>query len=160
MSTNAYAFVSRWRVAGRCDEVFAVLEDAEGLTRWWGSVYLDVRELEGGDASGVGRLIQLHTRGWLPYTLTWRLRVTDADAPHGFGFTAEGDFVGTGRWQFVQDGAHVNIRFVWRVIANKPLLRRLSWLLKPLFAANHHWAMAQGERGLAAEIARRAALHP
>ena len=37
----------------------------------------------------------------------------------------------------------------------KPLLRRLSWLLKPVFAANHHWAMARGEESLALELRRR-----
>jgi hypothetical protein len=35
------------------------------------------------------------------------------------------------------------------------LLRYLSFVFKPLFAANHRWAMAQGERSLRAEMARR-----
>jgi len=51
----------------------------------------------------------------------------------------------------------VNLTYDWRIRAEKPLLRWLSPLLKPLFAANHRWAMAQGERSLARELARRAA---
>ena len=32
--------------------------------------------------------------------------------------------------------------------------------MKPIFAANHHWAMAQGERSLKLELARRHAATP
>jgi hypothetical protein len=54
-----------------------------------------------------------------------------------------------------QDGPETVITYDWRVRAAKPLLRRLSWLLKPVFAANHHWAMARGEESLALELRRR-----
>ena len=35
----------------------------------------------------------------------------------------------------------VNIIYDWRIRANKPLLRYLSFIMKPIFSANHHWAM-------------------
>ena len=54
----------------------------------------------------------------------------------------------------------VNITYDWRVMADKPLLRRLSFLLKPLFSANHGWAMARGEESLKLEMARRRAASP
>ena len=41
------------------------------------------------------------------------------------------------------DGPEVEIVYDWRVRAAKPLLQQLSWLLKPVFAANHRWAMAR-----------------
>ena len=41
--------------------------------------------------------------------------------------------------------------------ADKPLLRTLTPVLRPLFAANHHWAMAKGEESLRLELARRQA---
>ncbi len=37
------------------------------------------------------------------------------------------------------------------------LLRNLSFLVKPVFEANHRWAMAQGEASLKLELARRRA---
>ena len=43
----------------------------------------------------------------------------------------------------------------WKIRADKPLLRYLSFLLKPIFSANHRWAMAQGEKALRAELACR-----
>jgi len=56
-----------------------------------------------------------------------------------------------GRWTFEQDGPCVAITYDWRIRADKPLLRRLSWLLKPIFEANHRWAMARAKR---ASVAR------
>ena len=49
------------------------------------------------------------------------------------------------------------ITYDWRVQATKPLLRRLAWLLKPVFAANHRWAMARGEESLRLELRRQRA---
>lgn len=56
----------------------------------------------------------------------------------------------------------MNIVYDWRIRAAKPLLRYLSFLLKPVFSVNHRWAMARGEESLKAELARRkgAGQHP
>ena len=48
----------------------------------------------------------------------------------------------------------------WRRRADKPLLAALSFLMKPLFAANQRWAMARGEESLKLELARRRARTP
>ena len=152
-----YEFVTAWRVAGTVDEVTDVLGDAVGLPRWWPAVYLGVNLVEPGGPDGVGRTLDLHTKGWLPYTLRWRLRITEPVTDTGFALEASGDLEGTGRWTFEQDGPEVVITYDWRVSATKPLLRRLSWLLRPAFAANHHWAMARGEESLALEMRRRRA---
>lgn len=152
-----YEFVTVWRVAGTREEVRAVLGDAASLTRWWPAVYLRAEVEEEGGPNGVGRTIGLYTKGWLPYTLWWRLRVTEPITDAGFALTASGDLEGVGRWTFEQDGPEVVITFDWRVGATKPLLRRLSWLLRPGFAANHRWAMARGEESLALELRRRRA---
>ena len=156
MASNDYHFVTHWRVEGTLEEVAGVITDGAGLARWWPSVYLKVEELEPGDASGVGKVVRLHTKGWLPYTLRWQLRVAEIRAD-GFTLEASGDFAGRGVWTFAQEGAWVRITYDWRVRAEKPLLRRLSSLLKPIFAANHRWAMAQGEESLRLEVARRRA---
>src|SRR5262245_60813760 len=94
MALNDYHFITHWRVKASAQEVSDILNDAVGLKRWWPSVYLEVKELEPGDDKGVGRLVDLYTKGWLPYTLRWQFRVIKADAPHGFTIEALGDFVG------------------------------------------------------------------
>ena len=156
MSANEYHFITHWRVPGTQEEVSGILGDPLDLPRWWPSVYLSVREIEPGDANGVGRVVELHTKGWLPYTLRWRFRTTESRRPFGFSLEAWGDFEGTGVWTFAQDGGYVNITYDWRILAEKPLLRYLSFLLKPIFSANHRWAMARGEESLRAELGRRA----
>ena len=152
-----YHFVTVWRVAGTIEEVKAVLRDGASLPRWWPSVYLTVDEVDKGGPDGVGAALDLHTKGWLPYTLRWTLRITEPVTDAGFALTATGDLNGTGRWTFEQDGPEVVVTYNWRVSASKPLLRRLSWLLRPAFSANHHWAMRKGEESLALEMRRRRA---
>ena len=155
MAAYDYHFITRWRVAGTVEEVSGVLEDAEALVRWWPSVYLDVEVLEPGGVGGVGKVVELHTRGRLPYTLRWHFRVTESRKPYGWTLEAWGDFVGRGIWTFAQQGDEVEVVYDWKIRANKPLLRRLSFLLKTFFSANHEWAMRQGEASLKHELARR-----
>jgi len=155
--SNDYQFVTEWRVAGTIDEVKDVLgdSDASAVARWWPSVYLRVEQLEEGGEGGLGRVLDLYTKGWLPYTLRWTLRVTEPLTDVGYALSATGDLEGTGRWTFQQDGPEVLINYYWRVHATKPLLRRLGWLLRPAFSANHHWAMKRGEESLRLELRRR-----
>jgi hypothetical protein len=153
MSANEYHFITRWRVQGTREEVYDILDNPLDLVRWWPAVYLEVKEIE-------PEVVQLHTKGWLPYTLRWRLRRLEAHRPAGFSLQAWGDFDGTGVWTFEQDGAFVDVTYDWRIKAEKPLLRYLSFLLKPIFSANHRWAMAQGEASLKRELERRRTVAP
>jgi polyketide cyclase/dehydrase/lipid transport protein len=137
-------------------EVADVLADAPSLARWWPSVYLDVKELSPGDPqTHVGRVIDLYTKGWLPYTLRWKFTVTRSDPPRGFSLRAEGDFEGTGVWTITQDGDHTEATYDWRIAARKPLLRYGSFVMRPIFGANHRWAMARGLESLELELRRR-----
>jgi hypothetical protein len=157
MFTNEYHFTTHWRVEGTVEEVADILREPTELPRWWPSVYLAVQQLEPGDEQGVGAVASLYTKGWLPYTLRWQFRVTGVNYPHGFSLEAWGDLVGRGVWTLVQEGEHAVVTYDWKIRADKPLLRLLSPLLKPLLSANHHWAMARGEESLRLELARRRA---
>ncbi|HEY8294911.1 MAG TPA: SRPBCC family protein [Micrococcaceae bacterium] len=155
-----YEFQTLWRVPGTTLEVAEILGDPEALQHWWPSVYLGIRLIDPGAPDGTGRTVDLFTKGWLPYTLQWTMTVTESITEAGFAITAEGDLIGTGRWVFRQEGPETVVRYDWRVSASKPLLRRLSWLLKPAFSANHRWAMARGEESLVLELRRRRAAGP
>jgi hypothetical protein len=153
-----YAFVTHWRLRATAREVSDVLEDALSLPRWWPSVYIKVLELAPGDPkTHVGRVIDLYTKGWLPYTLRWNFTVTESDPPRGFTLVAHGDFEGTGVWTVRQDGDYVDVQYDWRIAANKALLRVGTPIFRPIFAANHRWAMARGEESLELELRRRRA---
>ncbi|MGZ6270334.1 MAG: SRPBCC family protein [Candidatus Limnocylindrales bacterium] len=162
MASNDYHFVTTWHVPATAEEITDVLGDAPGLARWWPSVYLRVRELQPGDEKGLGKVVSLWTKGWLPYTLRWQFTVTESDPPKGFRLEAEGDFVGVGVWTLAPErrpddpaGPMTAVTYDWTVIAEKGVLRRLSVVMKPIFSANHHWAMARGEESLRLELARR-----
>ena len=71
-----------------------------------------------------------------------------------------GDFNGRGIWTLEQDGGFVNVTYDWKLRADKPLLSALSFLFKPIFSANHRWAMEKGEESLKLELARRHARTP
>jgi hypothetical protein len=157
MPDNHYHFVSRWRMRGTCGEVADVLNEPLDLPRWWPSVYLDAEQTSPADAQGLGQRVRLLTKGWLPYTLRWEFSVVESNYPHGFTLIASGDFAGRGIWTFEQDGEFVDVTYDWAIRAEKPLLRRLSFLLKPVFEANHRWAMTQGEISLKLELERRRA---
>jgi hypothetical protein len=134
-----------------------ILGDPLAFVRWWPSVYLDVEEVRPPDARGLGRRVRFHTKGWLPYTILWESEIVESRYPQGFTIVASGGFDGRGVWTFEQDGRSVEVTYDWRLRAEKPLLRNLSFLLKPLFEANHRWAMAQGEESLKLELLRRRA---
>jgi hypothetical protein len=155
MASNDFHFITTWRVRSTVKEVSDILGNGPDLVRWWPSVYLEVKELEPGDENGIGKVIDLYTKGWLPYTLRWQFRVTESNYPYGFRLEAWGDFTGRGIWTFEQDGEYVNITYDWKIVADKPLLRDLSFIMKPIFAGNHHWAMKKGEESLLLELARR-----
>ena len=160
MAQNGYHFITHWQVEGDVQEVSDILEDVPSLARWWPSVYLDVSILEPGDEHGVGKLVSLYPKGWLPYRLRWQFQVTESQAPYGSTFEAWGDFTGRGIGTLEQAGPMANITFDWKIRADKTLLRLLSFLLKPVFAANHRWAMARGLESLKLELARRRAPTP
>jgi hypothetical protein len=158
MSINDYHFITKWRVKGTSQEVSDIIRDVEALTRWWPSVYLGVNIIRpGNQGNGIGTLVQLDTKGWLPYTLKWNLCVIEAEYPKRITLKASGDFDGRGIWTFEDDKEFVDIVYDWKIRAHKPLLRYLSLLLKPVFSANHHWAMAKGLESLKLELQRRRA---
>jgi hypothetical protein len=81
MASNDYHFISHWRVEGTVTEVADVLEDTSALARWWPAVYLDVQELEPGDAHGVGKLV-LHSSKAVHKTTTHPAVTAGRAAPH------------------------------------------------------------------------------
>lgn len=158
MAVNDYRFIDRWRVRGTPDEVWAIMTEGADFKRWWPGIYLDARELVPGDDDGLGKTIAFHAQGGrLLYTLRWQARTIRVHKPHGFTIEASGDFQGTGTWTFEPDGDWVHMTFEWVIRAANPLLRYLSFVIKPILANNHRWAMRVGEKSLRLELERRRA---
>src|SRR4051794_8336336 len=153
-----YRFVNKWRVPGTGEEGAGIIQHPHEVRRWWPAAWLDYRMLdEGGPETRVGRRFSYRVKGWLPYSLSLTFTITERNAPHVFGVRSEGDLVGEGRWTLVQDGDKVDVTYDWRVRAERPLIRRLSPFVKPIFRSNHFWVMRKGAYSMMYEMLRRRA---
>ena len=97
----------------------------------------------------------MHSKGWLLYHLRRQGKLIENQKPGRWVITASGDLVGRGEWTLVQHGTEALITYDWQVTSDRLLFRLLAPLFRPLMLSNHNWAMAKGEAGLKAELARR-----
>jgi hypothetical protein len=136
-------------------EVYDLISTTEEYPRWWPAAFTYVLEIQTGDETGVDKVDRFESRGWLPYSLRWHANVTESERPKMIAFEAWGDLEGPGSWRFEQNGAWCALSFDWQLTANKPAIRLLSPVLKPLFDANFRSQFEKGESSLRLELARR-----
>ena len=144
--------VTRWRLSGPPDRIAALLTHPEDFPRWWGDVYLACHTVAKGDARGIGRTVQVLSKGWLPYRLTWQGKLLSADLPHSWTIEATGDLIGQGLWTLTPDDAGTLVTHDWQVRSDRLLFRLLFPALRWLMISNHNWAMERGEAGLRWEL--------
>ena len=94
-----------------------------------------------------------------PYKLRTTSTIGRYDPPSGFEVDVVGDLRGHGTWTLTEvPGGGTHVHFDWRVFADRPLLRRLTPILRPLFRSNHNWAIARAMEGLEPYARRQAGL--
>lgn len=155
MAANQYQFVTQWRLTGSVEDIFALVTDGLGYARWWSAVYVKAEQVAPGDENGIGQTVRFLSKGALPYTITWTSRRTEREYLHRAVYRAEGDFDGWAIWTVEQQGAEVVATLDWRLNAEKPLLKLLSPILKPIFKWNHYWAMDRGYEAIQRELGAR-----
>jgi len=155
MPANEYYFVSHWRVPATPQEVYDIIKDSAALPRWWPSAFIASEPHTFADGSDG---VSLTTKGWMPYLLHWNVRELSSDPPGSLVIEVSGDFEGRGIWTLMPDGDHTSITYDWRIRVEKPGVKQMSFMLKPLFESNHRWAMKKGEESLRLELERRRAV--
>jgi uncharacterized protein YndB with AHSA1/START domain len=155
MPANDYQFFTEWRIDAPRELLYEILKEGKDYPRWWPAVYLGADYQPSGRKDRIGDRVVFLTKGWLPYRLNWTAEVARHERPHTIEIAATGDFVGRGIWRLEPEGEGTRVTFDWRLRADKPLLRWLSPLFKPIFRWNHAWAMAQGYESLCREASRR-----
>jgi quercetin dioxygenase-like cupin family protein/uncharacterized protein YndB with AHSA1/START domain len=141
-----YVFVDEWDVDAPIEAIFDALADARTYPDWWGRVY---RSVEADGPPRLGQISRQHFKGLLPYQLRTSSEIVRLEPPNQVGAKVVGDLRGDGLWTLTQrEGGRVHVRFDWIVYADKPLLRTLTPLLRPLFRWNHGWAIARAREGL------------
>jgi len=105
---------------------------------------------------GDEKVTQHRFKGRLPYTLDMRAEMVRKDRPRRFEVRVDGDLRGKGIWTFTPRNGGTDVRWDWIVFADRPLLRYLTPVLRPLFRWNHNWAVARAREGLEPYARRRA----
>ncbi len=145
-----YRFVDRWAVQAPIDRVYETIGDPLGYERWWTDFVIRV-EGDGGEPRP-GKHNRLLVKSFLPFKVRFELEVLEAEPPARILSRLSGDFDGTGEWQLTETADGTEAVLDWRPQVNKPLIRNLTPLLRPLFRANHNWAMKRGERQIRAYL--------
>jgi hypothetical protein len=146
-SSNAYRFLEQWFIPFPPERVWDVGADGRLLLDWWQSVYLNAEPVGQYDAPRVGGKLRDEARGFLPYHLRFLIESIELDRPRVVMVRTKGDLNGTWRAELHPvDGGSLDM-IDEQVQAEKPLLKLLSPLLKPLFAANHRrWTTPRAAR--------------
>jgi uncharacterized protein YndB with AHSA1/START domain len=149
-----YVFVDEWDVAAPPEAVFDALADVRTYPDWWRPVYLSA---EADGPPEVGRVARQHFKGRLPYTLETTSEIVALDRPRRLEAKVVGDLAGLGIWTLTPIDVGTHVRFDWRVNADRPFIRFLTPVLRPLFRWNHNWAIARAMEGLEPYAQRTAA---
>jgi len=153
MGADHFQLLTHWHLDAPRGRVWAVLRRPERWPRWWRYV-ASVQERAPGDSAGIGARHGVHWTSKLPYSLTLETEVVELQTPTRIRVRAHGDLEGEGLWELRDEGAGTAVDYTWRVTLDKPWMRRLAPLMRPVFEWNHHAVMAAGEQGLAAYLAR------
>ncbi len=140
-----YGFIDEWDVDAPIERVFQALADARTYPYWWKPVYI---ETEADGPIEVGQVSRQHFKGRLPYRLKTSSRIVRLEPPTSIEAEVTGDLSGRGIWTLTERDGRVHVRFDWRVFADRPLLRVLTPVLRPLFRWNHNWAIRRAIEGL------------
>lgn len=155
--SGEYVFIDEWHVDAPPEAVFDALADATTYPEWWRPVYIETTT---DGPPEVGRASEQHFKGRLPYHLHTRSTVTRYERPAVVGADVEGDLRGRGLWTLTPRDGGTDVRFDWRVYAEKPIVRALTPVLRPLFRWNHAWAIARAQDGLEPYARRSTAATP
>jgi hypothetical protein len=145
-SPGHYRFRNVWRVPATPEETYLALCRLPEYPIWWP----EVKEVHCVDRAG----FRVRCRSFLPYDLSFVIHEPQVDPASGVLMARlTGDLEGYSRWTVTGNGEGSDVVFDEEVVTAKPLLKRLSRVLRPALHANHALMMRHGESGLRAHLA-------
>jgi hypothetical protein len=158
-----YRFLTMIEIPVSRERVWAEVAAPERWVTWWPGL-LEVRKLQAGDAEGRGALLEFVFRSRLPYTLSFRGRVTRLEVPGRMDIEAVGELQGLAVFELDDLGRATRMRLTWTVKTTKIWMNLLAPIARPFFVWNHDVLMKAGARGLArklgTEVTRMEPPHP
>jgi uncharacterized protein YndB with AHSA1/START domain len=146
-----YRFATRWDIDAPITQVWAEIERPENWAEWWPGL-VEVRELEVGDALGVGAVKRFTFKSFLPYTLSFQARITEVVPPRLFRIAAVGELEGIGTYELREFGGETRASLTWQVRTTKTWMNLLAPVAAPLFTWNHDKLMEKGGQGLSKRL--------
>jgi hypothetical protein len=146
-----YRFLDHWVVPYPIQTVYAAVGEPLRYPSWWSDVFVEAT----GDAGppAPGKQVAVVARGFLPYKLRFTLETIEVEEPTRIKSLLRGDFEGSGEWHLREEDGATIAELDWRPVVNKPLVKTLTPVLRPLFRSNHNWTMKRGEERILAYLA-------
>lgn len=142
-----YRFVDHWSIRAPITEVYRHVGDPRTYARWW-KAYDGVRILRDVPYPHVGGQAELLVRSPFGYQLRLNVETVEARPPTYLKTISRGQLAGTGIWEFHEEGELTHATWTWIVRSDHPVLNRLEWFAKPLFALSHVIVSRRGHQGL------------
>ena len=148
---SQYSFSSRWHLAASQERVWRAFEEllpSENPFVFWPGMRSERR---GGP--------DIHVTAGSPVGYTLRFRVYDVEPTPMEWVTlrADGDLLGRATMQLsAVDDLSSTIDVSWHVDVTQPWMRRMRFVLRPVFVLAHDAVMRAGERGLNAWLREQA----
>lgn len=146
-----FQLVSQWHIAAPIEHVWEALKATEAWPSWWPYVK-SVREIDPGDADGLGAVRHIAWSSRLPYGVAFDVTVVEIDRPRRMRGRARGQLEGTGTWELTPEGDTTHVRYTWCVDLGTRWMRFIAPIAAPVFRWNHDGVMKAGEQGLARHL--------
>jgi uncharacterized protein YndB with AHSA1/START domain len=142
-----YRFVDHWQIRAPIETVYRAVADPRTYVHWWHD-YDRVRIINDVPFPSVGGVAELLVRSPFGYRLRLEVMTEEARPPAYLKTVTRGQLEGTGVWEFAEVGDATHATWTWIVRSRHPVLNRLEWLAKPIFARSHAIVSERGHRGL------------
>ena len=131
-----YSFVTNWELRASLKEVWDAIYNSLEWPNWWRGVH-EVIEIKKNDACGVNGVRKYTWKSFLPYQLSFTMRLTENEYLKRIKGLASGELEGMGEWFFSENNGIVHVRYNWNIVTTKKWMNNLSFLLKPVFQYTH-----------------------
>ena len=146
-----YSFTTQWQIKIPLEKVWDVINNSTDWPLWWkGFEQSDL--VEKGNDDGTGQIIQYYVKSFLPFTLSFDIRITEKDLYKKIAGQASGDLEGTGIWNFEERNGITYVQYKWDVVSTKKIVNLLSPVLGWFFRYNHNLVMHWGAKRLAKKL--------
>lgn len=155
LSSARFHFVDHWKIVGTAEEAAGIFIRYDDAHKWWRSNFLKTEVVSEGDGDGVGRIVRIITKGFLPYCLRLMVGIVAVEHYSRYAIEFRGELKGRAIARIEQKGDEVEIEFESFLEPSKDIIRRAPRFIDPLFVSNHCHAMVNGEVSLQREIYKR-----